>query len=103
LTAASRRKSAARTTRAPKADGLIGRGRSRYGRCQLYRPGDPRCTGPSEVELTDRFDYRLWGCTRHAAQAMRIVPGTRISNTKRRTAIADVQAWLDGKTPRTRT
>ncbi len=50
---------AAARNRSRRADGLISRGRRRrrYVRCPLYRPGDARCYGPSEVELTDRCSW----------------------------------------------
>ena len=85
--------------RSPRIRGLIDRGRRRYPRGPLYRPGDPRCCGPTEVELTDRYGYALRGCTRHAAQALRVVPETRITWTRRNATAADVQAWMDGRRP----
>jgi hypothetical protein len=67
--------------------------------CPLRRPIDPRCCGPAEVRVTDSHGVSLWGCTRHAAQALRLVARTQITATRRRGAAADVAAWLDGRTP----
>lgn len=76
----------------------VGRRRRDRG-CPLRRPVDPRCSGPAEVRVTDAFGTSYWGCTRHAAQALRLVDATEVTATRRRGAAADVLAWLEGRTP----
>lgn len=73
--------------------------RPRVHGCQLRRPGDPRCSGRSEVLVSDIYGTSLWGCVRHAGQALRLVPRSRIVRTRRRAAAGEVADWLHGRTP----
>jgi hypothetical protein len=60
--------------------------------CPLRRPGDCRCSGPAEVEITDAYGAPLWGCIRHAAAALRLVDRSHITATTRNSAIRETRA-----------
>jgi hypothetical protein len=64
--------------------------------CALRRLGDPRCTGPSAVLVADRYGTALWGCPRHAAQALHLLNGSKVIAARRGSALVEVQAWLTG-------
>jgi len=60
--------------------------------CPLRRPGDCRCTGPAEVEITDAYGTALWGCVRHAAATLRLVDRSQITAATRNSAIGETRA-----------
>ena len=66
--------------------------RRRRRSCTLRRPGDGRCSGPAEVEVTDAYGSPLRGCIRHAAATLRLLDRSYISAAARKTAITETHA-----------
>ncbi len=58
----------------------------------MRRPGDGRCSGPAEVEVTDAYGTPLWGCIAHAAATLRLLDRSRISAARRTAAIIETHA-----------
>jgi hypothetical protein len=65
----------------------------------LRQLGQERCSGDPDILIEDRYGYALWGCARHAAETLRLIPGTTVRHYRRKSDEDVLRRWLDGEQP----
>jgi hypothetical protein len=69
------------------------------GSCPLRQLGQQYCTTEIAVLVEDRYGLALWGCIPHAAETLRMIPGTTIRQYRRKSDEDELRQWLGGRRP----